>query len=313
MSHRGRGGRRKGANTKQAGWTKPPNSAPEPDLSDNPVALQFGEFSKMLDDRHDRHERIVKISRDITIESKRIIFALHRIQGDADKPVVMDEAEQRFRNVNKNLWRKLALELRGRDAFQYLRGYTAGLQEYIEALSFYHFLKHRTLIDCKTVQEQLTFEFVTKNQETQDLEDSLECVKIEDDGEEDVKMEGEKEPMLIFVPQTDYVLGLADLTGELMRNAINSVAAGDVDVCFSLLTFLQQIDDGFNRLDKTQTPNQVNRKLTVLKQSLRKVEMACYNINVRGSELPKNYLADVINNYAEDGYKREEDTPYFDN
>lgn len=313
MSNRGRGGRRKGANTKQAGWSKPPNIAAEPDLSDNPVALQFGEFSKMLDDRHDRHERIVKISRDITIESKRIIFALHRIQGDADKPVVMDEAEQRFRNVNKNLWRKLALELRGRDAFQYLRGYTAGLQEYIEALSFYHFLKHRTLVDWKTVQEQLTFEFVTKKQEAQELEDSLECVKIEDDCEEDVQMEGENKPMLIFVPQTDYMLGLADLTGELMRNAINSVAAGDVDVCFSLLTFLQQIDDGFNRLDKSQTPNQVNRKLTVLKQSLRKVEMACYNINVRGSELPKNYLADVINNYAEDGYKREEDTPYFDN
>lgn len=270
----------------------------------------------MLDDRHDRYERIVKISRDITIESKRIIFALHRIQGDEDKPVVMDEAEQRFGNVNKNLWRRLALELRGRDAFQYLRGYTAGLQEYIEALSFYHFLKHKTLIDWKTVQEQLTFEFVPHRQETQDLEDSLECVKIEDDvkeGEGDVKMEGEKVPMLVLVPETDYVLGLADLTGELMRNAINSVAAGDVDVCFSLLTFLQQIDDGFNRLDKTQTPNQVNRKLTVLKQSLRKVEMACYNINVRGSELPKNCLGDVISNYAEDGYKREEDTPYYDN
>jgi predicted translin family RNA/ssDNA-binding protein len=32
----------------------------------------------MVDERHDRHERIVKISRDITIESKRIIFVLHR-------------------------------------------------------------------------------------------------------------------------------------------------------------------------------------------------------------------------------------------
>ena len=33
----------------------------------------------MLDARHDKMERIVKLSRDITIESKRIIFTLHRL------------------------------------------------------------------------------------------------------------------------------------------------------------------------------------------------------------------------------------------
>jgi predicted translin family RNA/ssDNA-binding protein len=36
-----------------------------------------------LDARHDQHERIFKLSRDITIESKRAIFLLHRIQGSA--------------------------------------------------------------------------------------------------------------------------------------------------------------------------------------------------------------------------------------
>lgn len=39
----------------------------------------FRKYGKELDDKHDRYERIVKISRDITIESKRIIFLLHNV------------------------------------------------------------------------------------------------------------------------------------------------------------------------------------------------------------------------------------------
>jgi predicted translin family RNA/ssDNA-binding protein len=32
-----------------------------------------------LDAKHDKHERLVKLSRDITAESKKVIFLLHRI------------------------------------------------------------------------------------------------------------------------------------------------------------------------------------------------------------------------------------------
>lgn len=35
-------------------------------------------FQLELDTRHDKYERLVKLSRDITIESKRTIFLLHR-------------------------------------------------------------------------------------------------------------------------------------------------------------------------------------------------------------------------------------------
>lgn len=42
----------------------------------------FREYGRQLDDKHDRYERIVKLSRDITIESKRIIFLLHNINTD---------------------------------------------------------------------------------------------------------------------------------------------------------------------------------------------------------------------------------------
>ena len=45
--------------------------------TDNPIIQMFKDISSELDDKHDRYERIVKLSRDITIESKRIIFLLH--------------------------------------------------------------------------------------------------------------------------------------------------------------------------------------------------------------------------------------------
>ena len=82
----------------------------------------FGHISRELDMRHDKRERIVKISRDITIgvclriyqidivsslsftESKRIIFALHRIKTDEDKASVLAEASRRFTELR---WRDI--------------------------------------------------------------------------------------------------------------------------------------------------------------------------------------------------------------
>lgn len=40
------------------------------------------EYNAQLVEKQDRHERIVKLSRDITIESKRIIFLLHNSNLD---------------------------------------------------------------------------------------------------------------------------------------------------------------------------------------------------------------------------------------
>uniref|UniRef100_A0A9L0T4K4 Translin associated factor X n=1 Tax=Equus caballus TaxID=9796 RepID=A0A9L0T4K4_HORSE len=47
--------------------------------SSSPVMLAFKSFQQELDARHDKYERLVKLSRDITVESKRTIFLLHRI------------------------------------------------------------------------------------------------------------------------------------------------------------------------------------------------------------------------------------------
>ena len=55
-------------------WQGTPNR-----LSENWIQFLPPPISRILDEKHDKHERIVKLSRDITIESKRVIFLLHRI------------------------------------------------------------------------------------------------------------------------------------------------------------------------------------------------------------------------------------------
>lgn len=99
------------------------------------------------------------------------------------------------------------------------------------------------------------------------------------------------------VTPTDYLLGVADLTGELMRMCISSVGNGDMDTPFQLSGFLREVHDGFSYIGNTG-PYEVSKKLHTLRQSLAKVEDACYTLRVRGSEIPKHMLADVFSSRA---------------
>ena len=102
----------------------------------------------------------------------------------------------------------------------------------------------------------------------------------------------EKRQISVLVTPLDYVLGIADLTGELMRLAINSIGAGNLDLPFKLCCFIREIHDAFVLIGNRS--RELPRKLSVLRQSLHKVEAACYTLQVRGSEIPKHMLADVI-------------------
>ena len=98
-----------------------------------------------------------------------------------------------------NLWSQVGKELGSENHYQFLRAYSPGLQEWVEALSFYHFLRHNKIISYQETQDQLRF-------------NQTEGVSF------------------VTVPQSEYVLGLADLTGEMMRNAINALGAGEMEV-----------------------------------------------------------------------------------
>jgi predicted translin family RNA/ssDNA-binding protein len=42
------------------------------------IGDSFTSYAKQLDDINERRERLVKASRDVTIASKKVIFAVHR-------------------------------------------------------------------------------------------------------------------------------------------------------------------------------------------------------------------------------------------
>lgn len=231
----------------------------------SPVIAFFKEIQKELDSRYDKHERIVKSSRDLTIHSKRVIFLLQRITGAEKQDEILDEAEQKLMEV-KQFLKAIAVELVNEDPYRFSRAFSPGLQEYIEALSFYHYLRHSRLISPKEVQTQLEF-----NEETDHISLKLNPV--------------------------DYVLGIADLTGELMRLCMNSAASGDIDKPFTVCKFLREVHDSFMAFGNIN--RDIGSKLRALNSSLHKVERACYTLEVRGSEIPKHMLTDLISANAD--------------
>ena len=191
-----------------------------------------------------------------------------------------------------------------------------GLQEYIEAMSFYHFLKTHQLITLNAVEKDLIF---PRNGKTGDLTlislgsgsqgetqvhintcvdmeggDELidcslteptvtHCISHDSDGSDLVK---------VTVPPVEFMMGIADLTGELMRSAIMSVSAGNIDFPVQVCYFMRTIHNAF--ASYVNTAPELNRKMWTLKQSLEKVENACYTLKVRGSEIPKHMLSSIF-------------------
>ncbi|XP_021247234.1 translin-associated protein X isoform X1 [Numida meleagris] len=248
----------------------------------SPLMASFKSFQLELDTRHDKYERLVKLSRDITIESKRTIFLLHRYISAPNGEEVLNESEVKLDAVRRKI-KQVAQELIGEDMYQFHRAISPGLQEYIEAVSFQYFIKTRSLISVEEINKQLIFT----------AEDREETTNMTSNSQD-------KQPHTwsLKVTPVDYLLGVADLTGELMRLCISSVGNGDIDTPFELSQFLRQIYDGFTFIGNTG-PYEVSKKLYTLKQSLAKVENACYTLKVRGSEIPKHMLADVFSTKTE--------------
>jgi predicted translin family RNA/ssDNA-binding protein len=90
----------------------------------------------------------------------------------------------------------------------------------------------------------------------------------------------------------DYLLGVFDMTGELMRYAITAMAIGGAKEeggpgGSSVLVDLQELGrhlDGFRVEHDSHMQKQVRDKAEVMLRSIEKVEKACYGLVVRGSE-----------------------------
>ena len=109
-----------------------------------------------------------------------------------------------------------------------------------------------------------------------------------------------KIPGGIMLTEEDYLLGLFDLVGELMRFAITSMATNgalprgaveDVVEGRDILSDLRQLRAGFEGLDGAG--RRVDKKMDVMRTCVEKVEGAVYGMIVRGRERPKGWIMDV--------------------
>lgn len=120
---------------------------------------------------------------------------------------MLKEAEQRLEKLALTHFRDIGHELMNQDCWQYLRAFTNGVQEYLEAVTFHAYLSNYNnepilFPEWNQLQKSLTYQT--------------------------------EEGTTFFTPITpnDYLLGLADLTGELLRKCISSVGLGRVQVCY---------------------------------------------------------------------------------
>lgn len=91
--------------------------------------------------------------------SKRLIFHLHHImtEGTKNGEDVAKIARPKLVQIEK-LFVAMKGDLEGDQFWRYQRAVSPGLQEYIEALGFAHYLTHDSLITWQEVQDHLSDE-----------------------------------------------------------------------------------------------------------------------------------------------------------
>ncbi|BES95678.1 Translin-associated factor X [Nesidiocoris tenuis] len=223
------------------------------EASDNPVLGAFKMFSEELTAKHDKYERIVKISRDITIESKRLIFTLHNLpKGDAKTldNSTLENIKGRLKKIEESHFKRIAIELENEDAYLYHRAYTWGVQEYVEALTYFEFINNNHLVEWENVTERCKF-------------------TIKPDSPD-----GESRTLTLLVPLTDYILGVMDMTGEVMRYCISALGAGDPTAARKACEFVKYVYCALHQISMGH--KEYAQKFEVAGQSLGKMEYNCY-------------------------------------
>lgn len=139
--------------------------------------------------------------------------------SEGKKEQIFSEANLRLTQLLEK-FKLIALELQNLDHYLYLRAYTSGLEEYIEALCFYEYQRDKKIPSIHDVVSKLKFTLQLPEDES-NMELQLCC------------------------PVVDILLGLGDFTGEMMRKCINNLGSGNIEDCFKTCAFVRSIYVGF--------------------------------------------------------------------
>ena len=170
----------------------------------------FEKIRKEMDFFEERREQIIKTSREVIKLSKLIIYGIHK--EDKDISSLVQKLKEKVDS------------LRTRGELQYSSFYKTAMQEYVEAVAMYDFLKNHKL----PTQVELK------------------------------------------VSAPDYLSGLCDLTGELMRKANNFLIKGLQKEAILTKELVDLIYGEFLALDIRD--NDLRKKADQIKYNLRKLE-----------------------------------------
>ena len=222
-----------------------------------------------------------------------MIISVRKIEetlpADIDK-----EIKTRLDEISK-LLSSIAPEVQTINRYRYARSLVC-LEELVEALTFCHYLTTQTLISpdhLKTVVEELTRRTAIKEDEAMVADADAVPAPGQPVQSPDVPT--------VSLTDDDYIYGLFDLTGEMMRFATTTsaltgkmassdVGGGDRDIVHDM----HELGTLFEILPRRSgSKNMWEKKLEVTRQSVQKVEKLGYDLKVRGSERPKGWVPDL--------------------
>jgi hypothetical protein len=217
-------------------------------------------------------------------------------------PKFVNENNAQYWQIIENQYKGISADLQGLNAYRYSHNITGGNQEFMEALSFHHYIETQSVIGYDEAQSKIA------------------------------SMSGEGGA--VSLTPDDYILGICDMTGELMRFSVTSMAtsgklpAGKPNPNKRVKQDSNAEDSGDKMDIDEQTPAPQDapkprtvlddlrairlqlemfdapggskfaheletKKMPVMRECVDKVEKALYGLTVRGSERPKGWMPDM--------------------
>lgn len=191
----------------------------------------------------------------------------------------------------------IAVEVQGVNRYRYARQMSC-VEELIEALTFEHYLCTQSLLGYDEVCARVSA--LSHHPGNQDQMD----VDATETGDPQPPAPTTLQDFVVDVSEQDYLMGIFDLSGEMMRfatviAALNGTMAGGNDAPTTadgrertINADMQDLGSFFEMLP-VQHVKGYQTKLDTMRQSVLKVERLGYGLKVRGSERPAGWMPDT--------------------
>ena len=184
--------------------------------------INFAKLQKEIQSYDAERENLIKKSRDVLKLSKQVIYAVHRDEMKNAAELVK-QIQQQKKELDKITTHSTKMETEG--------SYKIAVQEYVEAMLYYHFVR-------------------------------------------DGKLEA------VDASPEHFILGLADLPGELTRRAVFLAGKGKVEEVHKIRDAVDMMYGELLKFDFRD--NEIRRKVDAVKYELRKMEDLVLDLKLKG-------------------------------